>query len=939
MKKKLIVGLLACSVLVPLHTTSAYTILHTISDTQTITSGVEFTEDRHLTDIGWLDVFTLKIDLSNDNVTVKPIGASSLGEKQTVFDMVNYSGAIAGINGDFYDTSSNVQAFGPMFSDGEALQVSDSERIGMGPAKNMATAIIDNNMDIYLDFFDTTIKFYNGSEYLGDAVSYNKIPTSLTAPILFDNQYMEDTSQIMEQHPWAYTVVIKNGIIVDHLAGGMVTNIPQDGYVLVMDQDSANRYFHQLQLGSEFYIEMSAHINQQVSTAIENIYFGIGGGGLILKDGQKYTGATHIVGETTANPRTVIATTNVPNEIMLMVIDGRGTSIGATHDQIVEILMRYRAVDAMYLDGGGSSTMVAREAGSFEAEIQNSPSDGSARAVMNGVGVFTTSETGQATEILVKLDSDRVFMNENIIFDIKAVDENNNPVEVDPDYIDIKAVGINGRLDNQTFIPTTAGKGLFVVTYKGIEAAVEVTVSEKPIGLIVEPSSITLDLDVPKMVNVYGIDKDGYKIKIDPSQLTVVDNAKIVAYDNDFLRAVANGVTKLDISYGGATAQLGVVVGDKVIPIDSFEQNTPIWGGDTVQVTGSIEEELDTTYHGERAIKMTYTFGESQIRQVAYADFDTPIPLPNDVSHFNIWVYGQSQGDTLKIEVMDNDNNKFYLKLADAIDFIGWKYLSTALPENISMPARVTKIYTSAQNVVEPRTSSILFDHSSVTRGHREETNINYKYEHIYDYSYQEEFENFVSTEQIINFMGVTTSNSASLDEYSSALLQTALLKDAARVFVANNNNNLELGSIGMYNQSNFAVTQIGSTQVVQLNTDSKSLVKSGTTQLDDLKNTLAYGNASNIIIFTKYNPLTGFSDQREGELLHDILLEHKEQTGKNIFVVTYSGAQTEVVIEDGIRYINTSGIVNNQDDVLGTTFVQFRLVGDEIYYTFKGIR
>lgn len=47
------------------------------------------------------------------------------------------------------------------------------------------------------------------------------------------------------------------------------------------------------------------------------------------------------------------------------------------------------AEDAVNLDGGGSSTLTAREAGESLAAVRNHPSGGAERPVPNGIGVFT----------------------------------------------------------------------------------------------------------------------------------------------------------------------------------------------------------------------------------------------------------------------------------------------------------------------------------------------------------------------------------------------------------------------------------------------------------------------------------------------------------------------------------------------------------------------
>ena len=70
-------------------------------------------------------------------------------------------------------------------------------------------------------------------------------------------------------------------------------------------------------------------------------------------------------------PRTVIAQRK-DGIVLFLIIEGRlpGYSIGATMNDVIEILLRYKAYNAANLDGGASSTM------SVEGKLYNKPSAG-----------------------------------------------------------------------------------------------------------------------------------------------------------------------------------------------------------------------------------------------------------------------------------------------------------------------------------------------------------------------------------------------------------------------------------------------------------------------------------------------------------------------------------------------------------------------------------
>lgn len=77
------------------------------------------------------------------------------------------------------------------------------------------------------------------------------------------------------------------------------------------------------------------------------------------------------------HPRTAVGRT-AKGELIWLVVDGRQPhSQGATLPELAQLMLRYGAVDAINLDGGGSSTLVVRDL------VLNSPSDGSERPVAN----------------------------------------------------------------------------------------------------------------------------------------------------------------------------------------------------------------------------------------------------------------------------------------------------------------------------------------------------------------------------------------------------------------------------------------------------------------------------------------------------------------------------------------------------------------------------
>ena len=98
-------------------------------------------------------------------------------------------------------------------------------------------------------------------------------------------------------------------------------------------------------------------------------------------------GIVKVVDDRELHPRTAIGIDRDLHRILLLVIDGRQQfSRGYTMVELAEMMMELGADEALNLDGGGSSTMIARRPNGA-VKVINSPSDGVERSVPNGVSI------------------------------------------------------------------------------------------------------------------------------------------------------------------------------------------------------------------------------------------------------------------------------------------------------------------------------------------------------------------------------------------------------------------------------------------------------------------------------------------------------------------------------------------------------------------------
>jgi exopolysaccharide biosynthesis protein len=111
-------------------------------------------------------------------------------------------------------------------------------------------------------------------------------------------------------------------------------------------------------------------------------------GGLLVTGGKSQA-ADARVDPLIRHPRTAIGVKSDSRTLVLIVIDGRqpGWSDGATLEELAEVLIEAGVVDAVNLDGGGSTTMVWREPGTQSRRTNRASGVSGFRPVANALGI------------------------------------------------------------------------------------------------------------------------------------------------------------------------------------------------------------------------------------------------------------------------------------------------------------------------------------------------------------------------------------------------------------------------------------------------------------------------------------------------------------------------------------------------------------------------
>ncbi|MDZ5418725.1 phosphodiester glycosidase family protein [Lacticaseibacillus rhamnosus] len=200
----------------------------------------------------------------------------------------------------------------------------------------------------------------------------------------------------------------------------------------------------------------------------------LGGRNILVADGK--VNETKAIG-TDSEPRTAVGI-KADGTVFFVVVDGRQapTSNGLSMVDLANLMIQRGAVTALNLDGGGSSTYVAREPGETQLSLQNQPCDGKERTVANAwlIASKTTSDHQLASAQLTP--DDAVYTpNSTVTFKAKGVDASGSSAS-------LPAEGLNWRLTNTKMGTIDAKTGVFHSNGTQGKATIQLTLNGRLLG-------------------------------------------------------------------------------------------------------------------------------------------------------------------------------------------------------------------------------------------------------------------------------------------------------------------------------------------------------------------------------------------------------------------------------------------------------------------------
>lgn len=344
------------------------------------------------------------VDLRNAHVRVNLLYPGAVAARKPVSQLADSAGAVAGVNGDFFNITETqhpgVEATGstdgPAIASGVALKaaVPDGQRFGpsLPPGTNTRNVLgVGVDRVARLDSLTLTGSVRTPQERLrlGGFNQYALPENSIGA---FTAQWGSvsraratcgtDTNRAGACSSDTYEVTVRGGRVVS------ASNTPGTGAIatgttVLVGREAGAQRLRKLVTGERVQVQ-----HRLVASRSGIPYRFALGGYPVLRNGQPLAGLDNA----TSAVRTAVGIADRGHRLILFATDGAvAYRNGLTIAEVATQMRKLGSVDAFSLDGGGSTTLVARASGASAVTVRNHPSGGAERPVPNGVGIFSTN--------------------------------------------------------------------------------------------------------------------------------------------------------------------------------------------------------------------------------------------------------------------------------------------------------------------------------------------------------------------------------------------------------------------------------------------------------------------------------------------------------------------------------------------------------------------
>ncbi len=931
-------------------------IIYQKTDKQTITKGVTLQNDVKFTTDGWYNINILTVDLSDKYINVDTLSNNeSIGKLAGVKKLAQQANAVAAVNASFfsYDGGSLGHPVGTIIKSSDVICASNDIN---KYSNSMASLSLTKLNDVMLNYWKSDMNLISSSGVKLPVAQYNKINGSNFKDIsVFDRKWGTISRGATTDIPDVVQMVVENGIVTKILTAQPGVAIPENGFVVVTRTEGAQKLQAAFAIGDSISFDIASAPNWT------DIKMSVSGGSVLVDSGKipsKFSFSPSDV--TGASPKTAIGSSKDGKLLYMVTVDGRQTaSIGMSMKDMASYMQSIGAYNAISMDGGGSTTMVARAVGDSGVSIINLPSDGSARSVSTGIGVFTSAPAGKLASLLVETTDKYMFTNTTRAFTVKGYDNYNNPIDVDLSSVKWSSSGVKGKFTDNVFKPTTYGEGRITAKIGTVSGSIDISVLSEPARLTLTPNSIKTSVGKTHTFKIIGENLRGYKADIDPADIKWSVSGKLGTFNNRVFTAAKNGAGFIEASFASAKAYCALSVAETKVHIaDDFENLNSSFVSYPDTVKGAYALTSEFAVSGSSSGKLTYDFPESDSSRAAYMVYSGEgLLLDEGTVKMGLQVYNDHENTGwLRAELTDANGNKQVVDLAKALDWTGWKYTEASL-SGIKMPARLNRIYTVQTNLVAD-SGNLYFDDLTLTNSIYPSTDgIEIPKDTVPVDEANKTVNLHKATKTAFRFavLGQSKAPQTDIENILAGKFATKLTKYLQVGAIVGNTSHESITSnvkntvmLATHNVDlkgtkevdyKYSAVDYQTSRFIKLDTRKNSLRTSDPAQWKQFLGDLDSFTGKNVFIFMAKSPDT-FTDKLEMELFKKTLSDYRLKTLRNVWVF-FNGDSNESRMEKGVKYISTAGYGVPGLSAKNSKEAQYVLVtvqGGTVSYEFKPI-
>ena len=649
---------------------------------------MRLTTDRTYDAAGFVDSLLLTTDLAGP--TTPRLLSSAVSDPVRPTELADRAHAVAAVNGDFFALNTTNAPIGPMIQGGALLKADATPQTVVGldaaGAGQIADLLLEGEATV--DGRSRPLAGLNGNTLPADSVG-------LYTPAWGhgDRRFVTTTGG------GAIEIEVRRGKVTAVRQGAGATPVPADGLVLLATGAPAKDL-----AGTPLGTQVSADYHAR-SNAPGPYSLALGAHLVLLRGGLRQPIDVGDATNAALKPRTAIGWT-ADRHLLLYVADGSSSrSRGLTASELADRMADLGATDAVMLDGGGSSQLVARRPGDAVVTVTSAPSDGAQRAVPDAVGLVPPAGSGTLRGLDVRTSVARVFPGLSRSVAVAGYDETYAPAP--SGRVRFSTVPGDLARPDATGILRGAhpGSGELVARSGRIQARVPLRVLGPLDRLESDAPALSFASGDYRDVTITGRDAEGFSAPIEPRDLRMdYDHAvaSVEARPDGTLRVTgrpdADGTgTLLSVSVAGHQLVIPLTVGLDSVPIDSLA-DAGRWTALAVKAQATVGS-VDTSDRpgaapGERGLRLSYDFrNQPNGNSAAYAVAAAPLTLAPGTQRLALWVKGDGHQHWLRAMMSAQGGTNVPFTFAQQVDWTGWRRIEGLVPTGFTAPLALRRLY------------------------------------------------------------------------------------------------------------------------------------------------------------------------------------------------------------------------------------------------------